>query len=251
MLSTVSSSDASETNVALSGDGLRLYIQRSNDGLLVAERNSIEDTFAEAKGNNVLENINVWIGTAQHWSLDGASADGDTLYFTYGGQGIENAFSSTLDGSGAFQTPRRIEDLQDVQVNHVFPSWTGDELYLSCAGDLFVSSRADEEFQEPEPLLALNSAAHEDNVIVSADSRTLYWATNRTDGGAIGDSDIWKAVRTGPGASFSGPQNVTELNTALSEAPEALTEDECEIFLVRDNPDSGTLDIFVARRPLE
>jgi hypothetical protein len=84
---------------------------------------------------------------------------------------------------------------------------------------------------------------------VSPDQLTIYWASDRTDGGAKGDFDIWMATRPNSTASFGGAKNVSELNTDGAELPNWVSPDGCRLYFGETPARRDIRTVQFAERP--
>jgi hypothetical protein len=103
-------------------------------------------------------------------------------------------------------------------------------------------------FDSPMPMTELNSAAPDSSPTVTPDDLVIYFASQRMDGNAQGDYDIWTASRSSAMAPFNAPSNVAELNTSSAELVDFISRDGCEIFF-HTNRDGGTFKIYSATKP--
>jgi hypothetical protein len=94
---------------------------------------------------------------------------------------------------------------------------------------------------------ALNTSGNDRFPVLSADGLTIFWGSNRMDGGALGSGDIWTATRTSLQAAFTGLKNVTELNSLAFEYPSWLSPDGCRLYMGRI--DGADDNIYMAERP--
>jgi hypothetical protein len=65
--------------------------------------------------------------------------------------------------------------------------------------------------------------------VITADRRTLYFASNRSDAG----DDVWRATRPAPGTAFGSATIVQELATNQDDVPSWISDDECVLYLTR------------------
>jgi hypothetical protein len=106
------------------------------------------------------------------------------------------------------------------------PSLTADllEIFFTSErnggpADLFVAERSDrgEPFGAVQHLPSLSAAGVETTPAVSADGRTLWFASDRA--GGLGDLDIWVATRGARGQAWSAPVNLAALNSTAKDIP--------------------------------
>ncbi len=150
---------------------------------------------------NLGKNINT-----EHWeSQPSFAADGKTLYFVRGTKtrsGISNQdiYVTTLNNDGTWTIPQPIKGKVNTpgREESIFIHPDGKTLYFSSDGhtgmgglDIFVS-RLDENGEWGEPVnlgYPINTAGHENSLLVSADGRLAYFASNRE--GGYGDLDLY------------------------------------------------------------
>jgi hypothetical protein len=101
-------------------------------------------------------------------------------------------------------------------------------------------------FSAPVDVTEIDTMFDEGNPTLSPDRLTLFWASNRTDGGAKGGYDIWTAKRADTSAPFSSIANVAELNTANDDFPGWLSPDGCRLYLTSQ---ATVGQMYVATRP--
>ena len=106
------------------------------------------------------------------------------------------------------------------------PTLTADLLTIYFAStrgesaDVWTATRSSPTgvFGTPSPVDAVNTDADETSPAVSLDGLTLWVGQNRDDG--QGGNDIWVYTRSSLGAEdWSGPVNVTELNSSADDIP--------------------------------
>jgi hypothetical protein len=96
----------------------------------------------------------------------------------------------------------------------------------------------------------LNTSYSETGSWLTADGLTVYWTTNRTDGNAKGQGDIWRAHRSTPSSTFSGLLDVPDplINTADDDNLGSLSNDACRLYFWSNRAGMGGYDIYVAER---
>jgi len=99
----------------------------------------------------------------------------------------------------------------------------------SGSEDLFVATRADTNspFDTVTELSSLNSPGLDHLPWISADERTIYFASDRA-----GSVDIWRATRGQASDAFAAPNAVDELNTTSDEGGIAVSADQREVIFV-------------------
>ncbi|HXI61010.1 MAG TPA: hypothetical protein VNO55_33345 [Polyangia bacterium] len=144
-----------------------------------------------------------------------------------------------------------------MQIHDGGPSISGDGRVMyfhstrSGRLDIFRAETVDENgtFGESLPVRGINTADYEEaRPVVSSDELTIYYVSNRPDGGARGGWDIWMATRASKDAAFDDVVNVTELNTDGSDSPGWLSADQCDLYFAQNTAQGERL--FVASRPL-
>jgi Tol biopolymer transport system component len=115
------------------------------------------------------------------------------------------------DINSSFSAPRRLP-LNDTLTPAWGPRLSADQLtlYFTSADDNFVATRATlmDEFSNPVPLAAINSAAADMAPSLTADGLTYFLETTRA-----GDVKIFFAKRNAVGEEFSTPVLVEGVNT--------------------------------------
>jgi Tol biopolymer transport system component len=92
------------------------------------------------------------------------------------------------------------------------------------------------------------AGADENDPVVSADRKTIYFQSTRPDG--TGGPDIYVAHRTTTTDGFGPSAPVAEINTAKQDWPLWLSPDGCRIYIGGDRPGGpGPYDIWVAEKP--
>jgi len=184
--------------------------------------------------------------------------DGRSLYFESSrGGSLEHAiWVATRTETGRFTDIKRLTSLDSAEEERSpFFSLADDALWF--ASDrlspnermaIYRAKRNGENFDTPELVEELFTPDSYWCPVLSADGLTIYWASNRVDGGAKGASDIWRARRNTTSGRFGPPENVSEINTPFDEIPTWLSPDGCRLYLQRR---SGTApySIYVAEKP--
>ncbi|MDL2262528.1 OmpA family protein [Bacteroidales bacterium OttesenSCG-928-I21] len=112
----------------------------------------------------------------------------------------------------------------------------------SC--DLYIMFFRNGRWTEPENMKTVNTAAWESNPSLSADGRTLYFASIRNEG--YGKSDIWKINIDERGIATSEAENLgPTINTPNSEVSPCIHPDNKTLYFASDgHPGMGSLDLF-------
>jgi WD40 repeat protein len=188
------------------------------------------------------------------------TADGLTLYYALTAQDAGDIYvthrNSRADpfvpGTPVAGINSAVADLDP------FISADGSTLYFDSAQatgtalHLYVAVRqASGSFGAPQALTAFNTQTVDGHPVLSPDGLALYWSSTRTDGGAKGGTDIWRATRTSTAGEFANAAPVAELNSAMNESPSWVSPDNCVVLLQSDRPGGlGLQDIYQAVRPL-
>lgn len=114
--------------------------------------------------------------------------------------------------------------------------------------DIYMSEKVGGKWSRPVNLgYPVNSEEWDSQPSISADGRTLYFASSRK--GGKGSSDIWKSVR-GADGKWSEPENLS-INTAKEEISPCIHPDDRTLYFASNgHPGMGKLDLFVARKPV-
>ncbi len=114
--------------------------------------------------------------------------------------------------------------------------------------DIYYARKTGQEWSVPRNAgRPLNSSSWDSQPAVSADGKTLYFASSRK--GSIGSMDIWKARKNEDG-QWGEPENLGEqINTSGNEGSPFIHHDNETLYFASDgHPGLGGLDIFVSRR---
>lgn len=112
--------------------------------------------------------------------------------------------------------------------------------------DLYVTSLENGQWTVPRNLGdVINTRHSEKHPAISADGRTLIFASNRP--GGRGDYDLWMSRKTG--GTWSKPVNLSDsINTAGAEQSPFLHPDQQTLYFASDGwPGMGRTDLFLAR----
>lgn len=183
------------------------------------------------------------------------TADRRTLYFdSYRNGNDRRIFRATrATAQDAWGTPVEVTELTSANEDgtpYVLPG--GDALYFFTSRDSsnFNLYRVDLGLVIPRPsaVPGVNSSDPEYAPVVTADERTIYFASVRA--GGLGSWDVWVATRATKTGSFSDVKLVENVNSANQDIPTWISPDGCRLYLASDRPGgSGKLDIYVAERP--
>jgi Tol biopolymer transport system component len=187
------------------------------------------------------------------------TADQLTIYF----ESTRHDFAAIYRASRAspgkdWNPPEQVLTISpsDSQIGDGGPTISGDGrvmyFHTTRSGqlDIFRAEATDEKghFGPSFPVRGINTADQEARPVVSSDELTIYYASNRPDGGARGGWDIWMATRSSKDADFGGLVNVAELNTDGYDSPAWLSADQCDLYFAQNTAQGERL--FVASRPL-
>jgi hypothetical protein len=195
------------------------------------------------------------------------TADGLTLYFYStrqlpdGGSGSETWVAQREKRTDAFGPPQLVSyndpvhiDSQPFFARHAAEMWFVSTRPGVGLSDIYSvraipGSAAQFEIGTLDRVDELNTPADEWAPTLSLDGKTIYFASTRSDGGAKGGRDIWKATRAAVTDKFGLPTNVAELNTGDDDVPGFLSDDGCRLYFHRTLAGGGAEAMFVATKP--
>lgn len=135
----------------------------------------------------------------------------------------------------AFGNPNSLDNLNTVENDWTpFVAADGKTLYFSrLEGDYNVLSSvyANGMFEDAIPVGGVNSGSTETWPVLSADERTIYFASDRPNTSASGGMDIYVATRASKGVAFENARPVVELNSADIDTPAWLSVDGCRLYM--------------------
>jgi outer membrane protein OmpA-like peptidoglycan-associated protein len=111
-------------------------------------------------------------------------------------------------------------------------------------GDIYFSKSEDGlKWSSVEEFKAVNSPEHETSISITADYKTVYFASNRE--GGLGGLDIWKCTKDEKG-KWSKPENLgNEINTPYDDdAPFIMPDGKTLYFSSKGHTSMGSYDIF-------
>ena len=201
-------------------------------------------------------NLGPEINTADDEYLPTATADESTLIFTRKINNNEDFYKS-VNRDGKWQTATYLSDqINTPQYNEGAQSISQDGKYLFFTGcnrpdglgrcDIYVSQKKGNDWSKPFDLSPpVNSPAWESQPSISADGRTLYFASNRK--GGYGGYDLWKSTLTSKG--WGEPENLgPNINTAYDEQSPFIHADDSTLYFSSNGwPGLGGKDLFVSR----
>jgi hypothetical protein len=199
--------------------------------------------------------------TAQQFPAGALSTDGLRLYFAaLLGATDQDLFVAERPSrdSTVFTLVRAFDALNTENVEGV-PFITDSELALyffsdrpdtvatSGGRDLYEVRRSsiNDAFENPRPLLRLNTTSDDHLLTLSKDELTAHWVSNTN-----GTSDVWTATRPSILQAFSEPSVLTApINSSSEEGRAQLSADGLTFVFASDRPGgAGGLDLWVARR---
>lgn len=196
------------------------------------------------------------------------TADGQTLIFTrrskrsnlpmlVHGAEEENFYVSHLQ-NGGWSNAENLGHPINTDGNEGAQSLSidGREMYFTACNrpggmgscDIYYSQRTGEQWSTPINLgPVVNSASWDSQPSISADGKTLYFASARQ--GGYGDMDIWTTVLDSLG-NWSHPVNLgPEINTNGREMSPFIHPDNITLYFASDgHPGMGGLDLFFSRK---
>lgn len=194
------------------------------------------------------------INTAVPEYLPSLDARGHTLVFTRRVNGNEDLFMSSTDKDGSWlpaqpwpQNTIKNEGAHVISADGktlVFTRCDWSDGYGSC--DLYISVLRSGKWTNPQNMgSSVNTNFWESQPSLSADGRTLYFASNRP--GGLGGYDIWWTKRSG--LVWSRPVNAGPwINTKWDELSPNRHADGSSLYFRSDGwPGYGSFDIFLAR----
>jgi hypothetical protein len=171
-------------------------------------------------------------------------ADNDlTLYFASsrtGGVGGLDIYKVTRPAiGGAWGTPTLVPGVNSVGTEKWFMTCPGTNMYLTVTGtDIGQGIMGN----APIPCTELNSTASETGTLVSADCKTIYFASNRS-----GTNKLYVATRASIGSAFDPPQPVVDFDGVGGNLEDPwLSPDQRTFVFVSDI--SGTKDVYISTR---
>jgi len=182
------------------------------------------------------------------------TGDGLSVFFAVGFDAYEATRSSTTQTFGSIVQRTELVNASGLPMYGLWISPSGERIYgfLMANYYLAVAARSGGSFGALTTVTTPTSADYK--VTLSGDERTMYWAVTG-DTPNEGWSDIWRAERSSTASDFSGAEHFSNLNGDLWDEPVWISDDDCELYLQRRDPESPIAPvagdgIFVARRPL-
>lgn len=184
--------------------------------------------------------------------------DGLTLFFERQaiGSAVSNIFMATRPKiTEAFGAGSLVSGVNTSGYDaNPFVRGNGSEIWFVATGadttiDIFVARSNGASTYSASPVSEVSSAFGDYYPVISADGRTLYFASDRPLPGAAG-LDVWVATRTTSAGKFDAPLPLANVNTTANEQPTWISADGCRLYIASDRPGSlGAKDIYVSTRP--
>lgn len=169
----------------------------------------------------------------------------------------ENLYCSSLD-EGAWNIPKQLSDRVNTKENEGASSISGDGktlVYTYCTPrngcDLFISKRVRNEWMQPASLgNKINTSGWESHPSLSADGRTLYFASDRP--GGQGKEDIWVTTLDSSN-NWTRPRNLGDkINTVESDmTPFIHANGSTLYFSSKGWTGMGGMDLFFSEKKEE
>jgi outer membrane protein OmpA-like peptidoglycan-associated protein/tetratricopeptide (TPR) repeat protein len=205
------------------------------------------------------KNLGTNINNAGDQYLPALTADGKTLIFSMvvgEAYGHEDFYKSEkVDGEWQRSTPLTAVNTQNSEGAHAISADGSFLLFTACkrktgfgSCDLFYSELKCGEWSEVKVMdRPVSSGSWESQPSISADGKTIYFASDRE--GSLGGKDLWVTHRQDDG-TWSNPENLGEtLNTNKDEkAPFIHPDGQTLYFLSAGHPGLGYEDIFISRK---
>ncbi len=202
------------------------------------------------------QNLGPNINTAEAEYLPTISADGEMLIYTAVRNKQEDFYRSRkVDGEWqpgepitAINTPYN-EGAQSVSADGKFLVFTACNRRDGLGGcDLYFTELKNDKWTPVRNIGApVNSAGWESQPSISADGKTLFFASDRR--GGIGGKDIWASYRQQNGR-WSLPENIgAPINTLDDEqSPFIHADGQTLYFMSNGHPGMGGFDLYLSRR---
>jgi hypothetical protein len=171
-------------------------------------------------------------------------ADNDlTLYFASGragGVGGLDIYKVTRPAvGGAWGTPTLVPGVNSAGTEKWFMTCPGTNTYLTVTGtDIGQGIMGN----APIPCTELNSTASETGTLVSADCKTIYFASNRS-----GTNKLYVATRSAINAAFNPPQPVVDFDGVGGNLEDPWLSPDLRTFVFVSDI-SGTKDVYISTR---
>lgn len=245
---------ADEEHADLSADELTIYFSSSRPGgsggfdIYQATRASTSAPF----GNIVpVPGIN----TAGEERVPRMAADRLSMFAmteAAAGAALHIALATRPNVTVAFTGLRQVANVNNaIDTADPYPLAGGNVLYLvsDLAGNygLYRSAKVNGSFSTPTPVPGVNldTAATENNVVVTPDELTVSFGSTRP--GGTGSWDIYEARRAHVADGFGAPIELTVLNTTGADVPNWISPDGCVLYFSRQEANVG-YQLYMATR---
>lgn len=200
-------------------------------------------------------NLGPSINSTDHEYLPSLTADGRTLVFTRRIMGQEDLFESTRRDTGWTKAVPLTEiNTRDNEGAHCISADGNLLLFTACnrtsglgSCDIFYSQKIDGRWRAPGGIgKPINSEFWESQPSLSADGRTLFFASDRP--GGYGGSDIWVSYLDASNR-WTNPVNLgNTVNTTGSDQSPFLHPDGVTLYFSSDgHPGMGGTDLYFTR----
>jgi len=178
------------------------------------------------------------------------TADGTRLYYLVQ-QGTED------EPPGWYVSPHRNEPVapfafgtrlpnSKAEDGSLFVSPSGEHAYFVRDWQLWMATRLEDDFSDPEPLTSLwATGLYHLLPLVSADEKLIYFSVS--EGGA--DYDIYRAFWNDETGEFENREMVSELQSPAAEFPDWLSPDGCRLYIHRYDKVWNYPQLMVASKP--
>jgi len=207
-------------------------------------------------------NLGDGVNTADDESMPSLTADGRYLYFTrhigfgrmqdediYVSENVGGVFTKAVSAGNTINTEEYIEGAQSVSPSGKYLFFTSAERRDGEGrADIYMSKKLGEHWERPNNMgIAINSPGWDAQPCISADSRSLFFASVRPTG--EGGSDIYVSYFDDK-AGWSKPQSLgRNINTMYDEMRPYIHPDGNTLFFSSNgHPGMGNFDIFVSRK---
>jgi outer membrane protein OmpA-like peptidoglycan-associated protein/tetratricopeptide (TPR) repeat protein len=231
----------------------------TNDGRLKAEKPARDARFTSIALKNPVpfepKLLSDSINTPQYSEyLSTVTADGETMIFTRLFARQEDFFQSKKV-NGTWQKATPLEELNtDNSEGAQAVSADGNLLFFAAKDradglgsfDIYFSKKIKDKWSTPKPFTPINTPFWESQPSISADGRTIYFASNRPNG--LGGIDIWY-VQFDNG-KWSEARNLgAPINTRWDDQTPFIHADNATLFFTSEgHAGMGGKDLFLSRK---
>jgi flagellar motor protein MotB len=201
-------------------------------------------------------NMGASINTAADEYSPVSTADDKTIIYTRQVELNEDFYQSNKTDNGWQKSVYLSEKINTPNFNEGSESVSQDGKYLFFTGcnrpdgrgrcDIYVAQKKGDNWGKPFNLSPpVNTGGWESQPSISADSRTLFFVSNRK--GGYGGYDIWKST-LGP-QGWAEPENLgPNVNTSYNEQSPFIHPDDSTLYFCSNGwPGMGNQDLFVSR----